>query len=111
MICAARPTLKARVGQVSLNNGRISARSVKAQYKVTLETPSGTETLEVAEDVYVLDAAEVRANFCRTLLAIDSHEYCCMEYLSGLLVCLGSSHKRPRSPREEFSLLICPQAS
>lgn len=35
--------------------------SLKVQaFKVTLETPSGTETLEVDEDVYILDAAEAR---------------------------------------------------
>lgn len=37
-----------------------SARpSVKASFKVTLETPDGTETIDCAEDVYILDAAEV----------------------------------------------------
>jgi hypothetical protein len=60
MICAARPTTKASIGKVSLVQGRISARSVKAQYKVTLETPTGTETLEVDDSTYILDAAEVR---------------------------------------------------
>jgi ferredoxin len=27
-------------------------------YKVTLKTPSGTQTIECADDVYILDAAE-----------------------------------------------------
>ena len=30
-------------------------------YKVTLETPEGTQEIECADDTYVLDAAEVRA--------------------------------------------------
>jgi len=29
-------------------------------YKVTLETPEGTQEIECADDTYVLDAAEVR---------------------------------------------------
>ena len=62
MICAARPTLKARVGQVSLKAGRAPARSVKAQATVTLEMPDGTQTVECGEDEYILDAAEARPN-------------------------------------------------
>jgi ferredoxin len=29
-------------------------------YKVTLETPEGTQEIECADDTYILDAAEVR---------------------------------------------------
>ena len=36
---------------------RASTVMVKA-YKVTLKTPSGEQTIECAEDVYILDAAE-----------------------------------------------------
>ena len=34
---------------------------VKAHYKVTLETPEGKQTIDCADDTYILDAAEVRA--------------------------------------------------
>ena len=33
---------------------------VKAHYKVTLETPEGKQTIDCADDTYILDAAEVR---------------------------------------------------
>ena len=52
--------------------GRVSLRAKSAvaakprgmtvmAYKVTLETPEGTQEIECADDTYVLDAAEVRA--------------------------------------------------
>ena len=41
---------------------RMSGMKVCAQtYKVTLETPSGTETIDCDADTYILDAAEVRS--------------------------------------------------
>ena len=51
--------------------GRVSLRAKSAvaakprgmtvmAYKVTLETPEGTQEIECADDTYVLDAAEVR---------------------------------------------------
>eukprot|EP00195_Chlamydomonas_chlamydogama_P012690 CAMPEP_0202889730 /NCGR_PEP_ID=MMETSP1392-20130828/321_1 /ASSEMBLY_ACC=CAM_ASM_000868 /TAXON_ID=225041 /ORGANISM="Chlamydomonas chlamydogama, Strain SAG 11-48b" /LENGTH=124 /DNA_ID=CAMNT_0049573129 /DNA_START=93 /DNA_END=467 /DNA_ORIENTATION=- len=47
---AARPAVRA---------ARPAARPVKAMaFKVTLKTPSGSKTIEVAPDVYILDAAE-----------------------------------------------------
>ncbi|GLI67649.1 hypothetical protein VaNZ11_011898 [Volvox africanus] len=48
-VAAARPTRAVRP----------SARTVSVQaYKVTFKTPSGDTTLEVSDDVYLLDAAE-----------------------------------------------------
>ena len=52
-------------------SGRVSLRAKAAApakargmtvmaYKVTLETPEGTQEIECADDTYVLDAAEVR---------------------------------------------------
>lgn len=52
-------------GRVSLRakNSAVAAKprgmTVMA-YKVTLETPEGTQEIECADDTYVLDAAEVR---------------------------------------------------
>ncbi|GIL86631.1 hypothetical protein Vretimale_11545 [Volvox reticuliferus] len=49
-VAAARPAVRA---------ARPSARTVSVQaYKVTFKTPSGDKTLEVGDDVYLLDAAE-----------------------------------------------------
>merc|ERR1712176_761964 len=39
-------------------NGVPKRRGVEAHYKVTLETPDGTEEFECEEDVYILDQAE-----------------------------------------------------
>jgi hypothetical protein len=61
MICAARPANQASIAKISVPQGRISARSVKAQFKVTLDTPEGVKEIECAADEYILDAAEVRA--------------------------------------------------
>ena len=57
--------------------GRVSLRAKSAvaakprgmtvmAYKVTLETPEGTQEIECADDTYVLDAAEVRRDARRT---------------------------------------------
>jgi ferredoxin len=34
-------------------------------FKVTLETPEGEQSIECADDTYILDAAEVRRLRCR----------------------------------------------
>jgi ferredoxin len=55
----------------AFTSGRVSLRAKAAApakargmtvmaYKVTLETPEGTQEIECADDNYVLDAAEVR---------------------------------------------------
>ena len=98
MICAARPTLKARVGQVSLKAGRAPARSVKAQYTVTLEMPGGTEKLEVADDVYILDAAEVRLN-PEPSLALDHYSHRGMKYFLHFQFVASQNRVRRRAAR------------
>ena len=53
---------KFAAAKVTINARRTAAqkpRSVKAQYKVTLETPEGKQEIECADDTYILDAAEV----------------------------------------------------
>lgn len=37
---------------------RVSSGMKCMAYKVTLKTPSGEQTIECADDVYILDAAE-----------------------------------------------------
>ncbi|CEG00505.1 2Fe-2S ferredoxin, iron-sulphur binding site [Ostreococcus tauri] len=52
---------KFAAAKVTINARRTAAqkpRSVKAQYKVTLETPEGKQEIECADDTYILDAAE-----------------------------------------------------
>jgi len=47
----------ARVGKASVSRV-VRPRVSAAAYKVTLNTPSGTQTIECGEDTYILDAAE-----------------------------------------------------
>merc|ERR1711972_672678 len=51
-------TLLAQGGLPAVVNGVPARQGVAAHFKVTLETPDGTEEFECPEDVYVLDQAE-----------------------------------------------------
>ncbi|CAI5519976.1 unnamed protein product [Closterium sp. Naga37s-1] len=53
----ATTTLKTSVAK-TFKVAPSAARVSMASYKVTLDTPSGISTIEVADDVYILDAAE-----------------------------------------------------
>jgi hypothetical protein len=69
MICNARPVQKASVANIFAPKARIVGRNsaLKVQaYKVTLKTPDGTSEIECGEDTYILDKAEVRANYLRS---------------------------------------------
>jgi hypothetical protein len=63
---SAAPAVKAPAAPVRLARSAapasVARRSVRMQasYKVTLVTPEGTKEITCADDVYVLDAAEVR---------------------------------------------------
>ena len=55
----ARAGVAMRSARASPVAVRLSVRA-KASYKVTLETPEGSKTITCADDMYILDAAEVR---------------------------------------------------
>jgi hypothetical protein len=65
VVCKAQAPKAAR-----LNRAPVAPRSVrastalKASFKVTLETPEGTKTITCADDMYILDAAEVPCIAC-----------------------------------------------
>ncbi|EFJ40181.1 ferredoxin [Volvox carteri f. nagariensis] len=61
MSMAVRSSFAARVAgaRPAVRAARPSARTVSVNaYKVTFKTPSGDKVVEVADDVYLLDAAE-----------------------------------------------------
>ena len=64
---AATRVAGARVGKASVSRAfrtapvarpRAASKMVCKAFKVTLETPSGKQTIEVSPDTYILDAAE-----------------------------------------------------
>lgn len=63
MAMTMRSSFAARVAgpRPAVRAVRPSARTVSVNaFKVTFKTPSGDKVVEVADDVYILDAAEVR---------------------------------------------------
>jgi|AntAceMinimDraft_5_1070358.scaffolds.fasta_scaffold45065_3 ferredoxin len=58
-------------GRVSLRAKAVTPVASKPRgmsvmaFKVTLETPEGEQSIECADDTYILDAAEVRRLRCR----------------------------------------------
>lgn len=64
-----------------------SRSSSKVRYKVTLETPTGKKTLQVEEDVYIVDAAEVRSRHCRPSISLRRpDEFCIMLFYCPCLI-------------------------
>ncbi|PNH11725.1 Ferredoxin, chloroplastic [Tetrabaena socialis] len=60
MAMAMRSSFAARVAgaRPAVRGARPASRMSVSAYKVTLKTPTGDKTIECAEDVYILDAAE-----------------------------------------------------
>ncbi|GBF98285.1 hypothetical protein Rsub_10948 [Raphidocelis subcapitata] len=59
MLCARRVAVSKGAARAARPAPLSRSRCTKAMaYKVTLKTPSGTQTIECADDTYILDAAE-----------------------------------------------------
>ena len=52
------PQQSVHLGCKALSGSALAAGDVPAHFKVTLETPDGTQSFECPEDVYILDQAE-----------------------------------------------------
>lgn len=67
-------TVKPASFGVAVPKARVMAAarpSVKANFKITLETPEGTKEIECDGDTYIVDAAEVRTYYNRQTSVLE----------------------------------------